>query len=379
MKARIGLDCRGLTNINRFRGIGHYTGHLVEELLRADSDYEFVLFGGEPADEGAGTDLPEGTTWRRLPRVPRASYLSLLAEHVALARAIRAERVDLFHAMDHNMTPFYDGRTLVTVHDLIPLILRGPYLGPTARLWQAAHRHAARQAEQVVTVSECSRDDVVRLWGIEPERIRVVYEGVEDSFQPADPAEIAQTLARHGIAEPYLLYLGGFDPRKNLSNMFLGFKRCAAARDCRLVLAGDYRGFESRIMEEIAEMGLAGRVTLTGFAEREDLPALYSGARGFLFLSLYEGFGLPVIEAMACGTPVVGANASCVPEIAGGAARLVDPLEPDEIAGAIAEVLEEDGKRVELIERGRRRAATFRWERTAAETLEIYERILEES
>ncbi len=376
MRARIGLDCRGLTNINRFRGIGHYTGHLVEELLKAGGEYEFVLFGGEPDGEGAGNMAQAGASWHKLPSLPRASYLSLLGEHIALARAIKAERVDLFHAMDHNMTPFYNGRTLVTVHDLIPLVLRGPYLGPTARLWQAAHARAARKAELVVTVSECSRDDVVRLWGIEPGRIRVVYEGVEDSFRPASAEGVAETAARYGIHAPYLLYLGGFDPRKNLTNMFLGFKRCPEARDCQLVLAGDYRGFESRIIDEMGEMGLTDRVRLTGFVERDDLPALYSGARAFLFLSLYEGFGLPALEAMACGAPVIGAAASCIPEIAGGAARLVDPLEPGQIAAALGEVLSDESTRAELVEAGKRRAVAFRWDRTAAEIIEIYEMIL---
>lgn len=379
---RVGLDGRGLGNINRFRGIGRYTARLTEALAElAPADMRFVLFGyGDGPDPGLlGPRALERMEWRRIPSLDRYSYPGLLGEHLLAAREVERAGVDLFHGMDHNMTPFLRCPSLVTVHDLILLVLRGPYLGPTAWTWMRFHRRAARRADAVVAVSENTARDVERIWGIPRDRIVVVYEGVSAEYRPvADAAEVEAAAARYGIEGPYLLYLGGFDPRKNLHNMLLAFKRfiLSTRGGYRMVLCGDARGFEGYLGDLVAELGLEDDVVFTGFVREGDLPALYSGAAAFVCVSLYEGFGLPVLEAMACGAPVLASRRSSLPEVAGGAALLVDPTDVDEIRAGMEKLARDGRAAAELREAGPRRAAGFTWGRTAESIMELYGRVM---
>ena len=255
---RVGIDARGLCNINRTRGIGRYTARLVEALVEeAGGGFDFVLFGyGEGPEPGLlNPRVMDVVEWRKMRHLEGFSYAGLLADHVSMASAVDGEGVDLFHAIDHNMTPFLRSPSIVTVHDLILLVLRGPYLGPTAWAWMLAQKYAARRARRVVAVSENTRSDVERIWGIPGERIRVVYEGVTPGYRPAeDQASVGAACERYGIKPPYFLYLGGFDPRKNLHNMFLGFKRflLTAGGGYKLALCGDARGFEG-YLDDVVE------------------------------------------------------------------------------------------------------------------------------
>jgi glycosyltransferase involved in cell wall biosynthesis len=377
---RIGIDARGLCNINRTRGIGRYTARLVEALVgTAGEKNAFTLFGyGEGPEPGLlDPGVLHKVEWRSMPHVEGLSYAGLLADHAGMARAVNGAGVDLFHAIDHNMTPFLRVPSMVTVHDLILLVLRGPYLGPTAWAWMLAHGRAARRARLVVAVSENTRRDIERLWSIPRERIAVVHEGVTPQYRPVeDPESLQEIRARYGIDAPYFLYLGGFDPRKNLRNMLAGFKLflLTAGSGHRLVLCGDARGFEDYLGDTVEELGLGESVALTGFVPEEDLPALYSGAVAFVCVSLYEGFGLPLLEAMACGTPVLASDTSSIPEVVGDAGLLVDPLEPGEIAAGLERLAGDAALAERLSARGRERAAGFTWERAAGLILELYDR-----
>ncbi len=378
---RVGLDGRALANINRTRGIGRYTANLIECLARADSDYRLVLFGygREPEPGLLDPRALQAMEWREIPRAPRLSYLTLLADHSLYARAVHEAGVDLFHGIDHNLTPLLRCPSIVTVHDLVLLVLRGPYLGPTSWLWMVAHRQAARKARAVVAVSRNTAADVERIWSIPADRIVVVPEGVSDIYRPVeDVAEIEAATARYGITGPYFLYLGGFDPRKNLHNMLLSFKRflLRGGGGFSMVLCGDTRSFEAYLRDEIEELGLEGSVVLTGYMEEESLPALYSGAVGFVCVSIYEGFGLPPLEAMACGTPVIASRTSSIPEVVGDAGLLVDPLDPADIMGGMKQLAHDLETREELREKGIRRASSFTWDGTADRILALYESIL---
>jgi glycosyltransferase involved in cell wall biosynthesis len=378
---RVGIDARGLCNINRTRGIGRYTARLVEALVAsAGEDTSFMLFGyGEGPEPGLlDPGVLEKVEWRPMPHVEGLSYAGLLADHASMAMVVNRSRVDLFHAIDHNMTPFLRVPSLVTVHDLILLVLRGPYLGPTAWAWMLAHGRAARRARLVVAVSENTRRDVERIWSIPPQRIAVVHEGVTPDYRPVeDPERLAGVRARYGIDAPYFLYLGGFDPRKNLRNMLAGFKLflLATGGGHRLVLCGDARGFEGYLEDTVEELGLGESVAFTGFVCEDDLPALYCGAAAFVCVSLYEGFGLPLLEAMACGTPVLASGTSSIPEVVGDAGLLVDPLQPVEIAVGLERLAADGGLAEELSSRGRERAALFTWEKAAGRILELYETV----
>lgn len=379
---RVGLDGRAFGNINRFRGIGRYTARLVESLVQAESDFHFVLFGYGPGPDSDQLDpgIAQETEWREIPRSRNLSYLTLLGDHILFARTVKAAGVDIFHAIDHNMTPFLDCPSIITVHDLIPLVLRGPYLGPTSWLWMEAHRRAARKAAAVVAVSENTRRDVEIIWSIPPGRIVVVPEGVSDIYRPVgDEAVIEDTAARYGVRRPYFLYLGGFDPRKNIHNMMLSFKRflLRLGGGRQLVLCGDRGVFDSYLSDEIEELGLNGSVVLTGFVGEEDLPALYSGAVGFICISLYEGFGLPLLESMACGTPVLASRAASIPEVIDDAGLLVNPLDPADITAGMEQLADNRGLREELIAKGLRRSSSFTWEKAAGHILMLYHKILE--
>ncbi len=377
---RVGIDARGLGNINRWRGIGRYTARLVEALVRnAEGDTAFILFG---YGDGPGGDLLDaGTTdrvdWVSVPLLENYSYPGMIAEHLLFARRVSETGVDVFHGIDHNLSPFLTRPSLVTVHDLILLVLRGPYLGPTAWAWMRFHRAAARRASFVVAVSENTARDVHRIWGIPRERIAVVPEGVTPGYRPLeDPEIVGSALSRYGIRRPYFLYLGGFDPRKNLHNLLLAFKLFLRSvdEDVLLVMAGDRRGFEGYLEDELEELGLEDRVLFPGFVPEEDLPALYGGASAFVCVSLYEGFGLPLLEAMACGTPVLASGVSSIPEVVGEAGILVNPLDPEEIAGGMRKLWEEPDLRAELSSRGRDRAASFTWDAAARRILDLYRR-----
>ncbi|MBC7253832.1 MAG: glycosyltransferase family 4 protein [Actinobacteria bacterium] len=378
---RVGIDARGLGNINRWRGIGRYTARLVEALARkAEGEAELVLFG---YGEGPSGDLLDAGTarqveWVSVPQLERFSYAGMVAEHLLFARRVAASGVELFHGIDHNLSPFIPCPSLVTVHDLILLVLRGPYLGPTAWAWMRFHKASARRARFVVVVSENTARDVERIWGIPRERIAVVPEGVTPEYRPLEDREAVQdVIHRLGVREPYFLYLGGFDPRKNLRNLLLAFKLFlySAGEDVLLVMAGDRRGFEGYLDDEVEELGLEGHVHFTGFVPERDLPALYGGATAFVCVSLYEGFGLPLLEAMACGTPVLASGVSSIPEVVGEAGLLVDPLDPEEIASGMRRLWEDAEARAELVSRGKERAASYTWDEAAARILELYRRI----
>jgi glycosyltransferase involved in cell wall biosynthesis len=381
---RVGIDGRALCNINRYRGIGRYTYQLLQNLVKASEGYRFVLFGyGESPEPGLlDADVLAELEWREIPRRGRPREYPPPWEHLLYARAVQEAGLDIFHGIDHNMTPFLRCPSIITVHDLILLVLRGPYLGPKSWLWMEAHRRASKKARFVVAVSENTRRDVHRVWGIPLDRIEVVHEGVSPAYRPVrDDDAIADVLDRYGIARPFFMYLGGFDPRKNIGNMLLGFKRYLLsgpeADGFSLMLCGDAGGHEDYLEDEIGELGLGDSVRVAGFVDDEDMPALYTAAEALVFVSTYEGFGLPLLEAMACGTPVLGSGVSSIPEVVGDAGVLVDPLEPDEIAGGMRRLAGDAALRGELIDRGIRRAGLFTWEETAARIMGLYERVLE--
>lgn len=379
MTARIGLDGRALGNINRNRGIGRYTARLAEALAHSPGEYEFVLFG---YGDGPVPGLVDGRAlgsmeWRRIPSSGNVEFYGGPTDHLRFARDVKRSGVDLFHGIDHNMTPLLSCRSVVTVHDLIPLVLRGAYLGPRSRAWLCAHRIACARSDIVIAVSESTRDDLRRLWNMPPERIAVVDEGVSPGYRPAGEEAVRAVARKHGIERPYFLYLGGFDPRKNIFNMLLGYKRYRlGGGTCAMVICGETTGYEGEMEDTLAELGLSDEVLLPGFVDDGDLPTLYSGARALVFVSLYEGFGLPVLEAMACGAPVIGANTTSIPSVAGDSAILVDPLDPGAIAGAMARLESEPGTREELSSRGLARAARFTWESAAGRVKEIYAGVL---
>jgi len=269
---------------------------------------------------------------------------------------------------------------VVTIHDIIHLLY--PQFLPS----RAAHfyarfmiRRALSRADRIITVSYNSKRDLVDYFDVPSARIEVIYNGVSTRFHPDVPAaERARVAAKHGLPVPYLLFLGGEKPHKNLQGVVRAFAEALrrAPLPHVLVLAGPPPRNQLRLEALVAALDLKPRVFLPGLVEEEDLPGLVAGADVLLYPTLYEGFGLPVVEAMACGTPVLTSSNSALQEIAGGYAYLVDPMDVDAIARGIVALATDEKVRADFRELGKKRALDFSWDKAAERTLEVYRAVL---
>jgi glycosyltransferase involved in cell wall biosynthesis len=264
--------------------------------------------------------------------------------------------------------------TVVTIHDLGYRFFPSAH-GARRRLeLDLTTRFSCRAARRIIAPSQATRRDLEREYGIAGERIRVIAHGVDEEMRPVrDPARLAEVRARYGIRSDYLLYLGTLQPRKNVGRLVDAFLRCRqrAGRDLTLVLAGQPGWLLQAVDAHVAGAEARGAVVRPGYVAREDLPALYSGALAFVFPSLYEGFGLPVLEAMACGAPVLASSTSSLPEVVGDAGMLVSPLDTGALAAALERLVADADLRSDLAERGLARARQFTWERCGRRTLDV--------
>ncbi len=316
-------------------------------------------------------DPPDGAEIRLLPA-------RRLWTHRRLASELRRHPPDLLFVPAHVLPLPCPVPAVVTVHDLG--YEHFPAAHPLTRrlyLRWSTRRHA-RIAAGILADSAATRDDLVALYGARPERIRVVHLAADEIFRPAGPAEVAAIRARLGLPADarYLLHVGTLQPRKNLGRLLRAFSSIAPEDpELHLVLAGMPGWGGSDWAGDLERLGLSDRIHLPGYLPREQLPALYSGALALVLPSLFEGFGLPVLEAMACGTPVACADRSSLPEVAGDAALLFDPLDEAAIAAALRRLRDEAGLRRSLAQAGLLRAAEFSWQRCADETLDWLETV----
>ncbi|HEV8675283.1 MAG TPA: glycosyltransferase family 1 protein [Methylomirabilota bacterium] len=348
-------------------GIGRYTRSLVEALLALAPDMQWILYLD---DRPAPVAAPPGAETRCVGGRQR-----LLWSLWAAPRDLRQHPVDLFHGVTGFELPRAGASRLVTtVHDLIPLRL--PSLVPWRHRWavRALLGGALRRATRVIAVSEATRAEVLARFRLDPAKIVVVPEAAAPHFTAPTAAETARVRARYGLASPYVLFVGLLEPKKNLPALFEAadrLRRAGAWGETRLVLAGARGWGMTDLAADAERRGLADVVRLLGPVPEADLPGLYAGARAFAFPSLWEGFGLPVLEAMAAGVPVVAARRGALPEVTAGAALLVEP-EGAALAEALGTLLADAALRERLREAGLARAKAFSWERTASETLAVY-------
>ncbi|MBM4465119.1 MAG: glycosyltransferase family 4 protein [Chloroflexi bacterium] len=349
-------------------GSGQYTQNLLEALTKVDPTNEYLPFSPGPAPPTSNIQYPI------------SNPAKLWFEQVSFPRVCR--HLDLAHVPYFASPLFPTVPTVVTVHDLIPLILpayRGSLL---VRLYTRLVAAAARKAEAVITVSLASQRDIVRCLHIPPERVHVTYEAAGDVFQPVeDEAQLAVVCQKYALPERYLLYLGGFDQRKNLSTLLRAFALLVHRQPlARLVIAGQLPARDSPLFPDpgrlAGELGVEEKVIFTAWVPEEDKPALFSGAVAFVFPSLYEGFGLPPLEAMACGTPVIVSNCSSLPEVVGEGGMLVEPTDVEALAEAMGALWADDALRAELRQRALAQAAKFSGEQMAQETLAVYRKVV---
>ena len=372
MNMRWGIDARTLQD--HFPGIGVYTHSLIQHLAPLAPDDELILFHAHEAVDSR-FDLESLARWPNVRlRAVRAGVFGL-KQQWELRRTITQERVDLYHSPYYAM-PYWPGcPSLVTIHDLIPWVLPAALPRPAlAPVFRALVRTAARRADHVIADSEATRDDLLHRLGAAPERVTTIPLAAEARYRPVAPDAL---LERLGITRPYLLYLGSNKPHKNLVRLVRAWGSLPASVRAtqQLLIAGfeDARYPEARQMT--ATLGLGDSLRWLGSVAGDDLPALYSGALAAVNPSLYEGFGLPVLEAMACGTPVACSRTSSLVEVAGDAALLFDPHDEGAIAEAMLSLCTDADLRDGLRQLGLERAKAYSWERTARQTLALYRRV----
>jgi glycosyltransferase involved in cell wall biosynthesis len=347
-------------------GVGYYTSRLLSglvERLGRSGLHELVVLSNRPVPvaPAPGVRLAES-------RWPvRAAWMEL-----AVTRALRQARADVAHFTNYTAPLRLELPYLVSVHDMSLALLPWCYTWKMRLIMPRVLPRVARRARLVLVPSAATRDDVVKLLRIDPGRVRVIPYAAPRGFDPPDPSA-------EPAGPPYFLFVGNLEPRKNLARALRAFARIAPSLpDHRFVIAGAPGWKFKDVLREAARPDLAERVELRGYVPEDELPALYRNATAFVYPSLYEGFGLPVIEAMACGTPVLTSNVAALPELAEGAAVLVDPLDEPALAEAMHALGTDRALRRRLREAGPARAAQYSWERTCDLTLEAYREAVED-
>lgn len=368
---RIGINTFALSGRLGMAGPGRYISELASALVRVSSEHELIFFGN--ADNL--TLLPSGGCQKiDCGRATIARPLRLLWEQLVLPILARSYHVDVLHSPTFVSPLALPCTSVVSILDMTWFTHRNQHTLVKGGYFRAMIPPSARRAARVIAISEASKQDVVDLLGIPAEQVAVTYLGVDSGvFYPHAATDVEAVLARCGVSQPYVLYVGKLEPRKNLPALIEAFDSISHIfPDHSLVIAGN-PGWDYQVVYERAkQVSCRERICFTGFVSDMDLPALYSGADLFVYPSSYEGFGIPVLEAMACGTPVITSNVSSLPEVAGDAGLLVDPLDIAGLAGVMRRVLTDAELCQQMRKRGLKRAKQFTWEKAAWRTLQVY-------
>jgi len=376
----IGIDYTAA--VHQQAGIGRYARGIVSGLAEQHSEHSFVLLvagrGAEASPPLQDNDPALGTSFR-VRRLPLSERLwTILWHRLRLPVPVDAliGPVDVFHSPDYVLPPVRRARKVVTLHDLS--FLRYPEgAEPSLRRYlSAVVPRCAGEADVVLADSENTRRDVVELLGLPSEKVEVVYPGVDQRFTVTQDREVLEAVKElYSLSYPFILSVGTLQPRKNLIVLLEAYAMLKERRDLphRLVIAGGKGWLYEGIFRRVEKLSLTKDVVFLGFVPDDHLPGLYSLADVLAFPSLYEGFGLPPLEAMACGTPVVTSDSSSLPEVVGEAGLMVPADDPAAVAEAMSQVLDDASLRADLIVRGLARAAEFSWEATGKKLLATYE------
>lgn len=377
MGACIGIDYTAA--VHQTAGIGRYSREMVRALAAAPAKFDYRLFVAD-ANRMTRPLLP-ASNFAWCPTRLTERWLARLWYRLRLPLPIESWTgpLDLFHAADFFLPPVRPGtRTIVTIHDLSFVRLPETVMPGMANHLNKWVPRSVQRADHVIAVSEATRQDLIELYQTPPEKISVLYHGVTPDFKPVlEPDKLSGVRQKYNLGQqPFILSVGTIQPRKNYRRLIQAFATLDPA--LALVIVGSKGWNYADVLAEITHQNLAKRVHLLGFVADADLPALYSAANLFVYPSLYEGFGLPVLEAMACGTPVVASNQSALPEVVGEAGLLVDPADIEAMAAAMAHVLSDTGLRQTLAEAGPARAAQFTWAGMADHLLALYQKLVQE-
>ena len=362
---------------HRKAGLGRYARELAERAHQLDAENQYSVFTYQPSRAQIPASLA-GLPALTVPFSAKPWRMSvLLAHYLRVPMDGLFPGVDLFHGTDHLLPRFRRVRSVFTLHDLIPQLFPEFHLPLNRWFLNLMFPKFLAHADAVIAVSECTKRDAIRLYGTPEEKIAVIYEGVDPKFRPVrDPDLLRRVQAAYGLTERYILFVSTIEPRKNIIRLLEAYRALRQeGHPHKLVLVGAKGWLYQPILDKIAELGLGGEVILPGFVADEDLPAVYAGASLFAFPSLYEGFGLPPLEAMACGVPTLVSDISSLPEIVGDAALKVPPTDTGAIKAAMERILTDPALARDLAARGPERARLFTWEKAAEQTIGVYRRV----
>jgi len=380
-KFRIAWDIRKLDT--RKAGIGNYIYHFLKQISIFNKNYEFILYTDKKISN-LDLSIDHLLVTTELPIIGGNFLRKAVSPfwlNIILPRYLQKNKIDIFHSPNHLLPLFYKGKTIVTVHDLIPFTLPEVY-----GFWYPAYLRllfppTLKKADTIIAVSQTTKNDLLSLFDIKEEKIKVIYNGLDANFKLIEDRNLLEKKRQYlNLPEKFILFVGTVEYRKNLKRLLHAFGGLAKKENLshKLVIAGKFGIGSNEIFRTVNSLGIQEKVVFLNYVSYDLLPFLYNLADIFIYPSLYEGFGLPVIEAMACGTPVITSNCSSLKEIAEGYALLVDPYKPEDITEKIELLLHDENTRRELIKKGLRRSQIFSWEKTAERILEAYDEILYE-
>lgn len=371
---RIAIDGRmGHTRV----GMGVYVRGLISHLGKVDKKNEYFIIVHKDRDASFIPKQQNFTKWAT--SISYENHLTRdLWEQVYLPWKLYKHRIDVYHGPNYVLPIFAKAGTVLTAYDMIVFATQKWYKPISQFRVQRLLRMSAKRAHKIITGSENSKLDIIEILGLPEEKVQVVYIGIDDVYRPINNKhELDFVKAKYGITDRFILHVGSLNPRKNISRLIEAYKRLPLdiLEEYQLVIVGK-RGWKSdEIFARVKELCLENRVVFTGFIEDNDLPLLMNAADLLAFPSLYEGFGIPPLEAMACGTPVIASNTSSIPEVVGDAALLFDPYNVEEMSAAMYRALTDGQLREKLRQKGFERVKKFSWEKTAQETLAVYEEV----
>jgi glycosyltransferase involved in cell wall biosynthesis len=362
---RIAFDLRRIKN----PGIGRYMKCLVEAIVEQEPQHEYLLIMPPDAERAISVDD------RRVRKLSSKLKYYSIQEQIQLPGILRRNKIDLFHSPHFMMPLLRPCPCIVTIHDVIYLACKEDLPSRVGRLYYRGMMSASlRMADRIITDSEFSKQEIVRHLHADPSKIEVIYPGVAAQFQKIADASVLQAVySKYRISGQFILYTGIYKPRKNHAGLLHAFQRFLAnGGQGQLVIAGPLNEGAGELIELAEKLGIKKQVVFAGFVDDLDLQALYSAAHVYACPSLYEGFGFTVLEAMACGVPVVCSTAASLPEVAGQAALYADPRNPKEFAQALHRAFFDTEIRRLLVEKGRNNCQRFRWDNAAQQTLTVY-------
>lgn len=364
---KIGIDCRIYSS--KFTGIGRYTHELVEHFIQINNEqkrkHEFVLFFNSP--EFKKYTPPNLAVKKVLVDAPHYSF----AEQTKFLRILNKEKCDIVHFPHFNLPILYRRPFIVTIHDLTVTF----YPGRKKNRWfhrlgyNLVIKNAAKRSKKIIAVSHNTKNDIIEHLKIDPEKIEVIHNGIGEEFTLIDNSQYKKTLQKYGIKKDFLLYTGVWRYHKNLPRLVAAFAKIREELDIQLVITGKPDPQYPEVQDAAKNLNLEDNVIFTGHVSEGELIHLYNAARIYVFPSLYEGFGLPPLESMKCGTPVAASNSSSIPEVCGeDNAVFFDPADIDDMASKITALYKDVDLQAGLIERGAVHASRLTWEKSAHKT-----------